>query len=82
MKNCSKEMAHLFDLHLEVTTKKNPPTVNQQKALDKFNDFLNFSAFCFFFPLLPLIYSSRSVERSLIKAIVDADDISGSKDLT
>ena len=42
MKNCSKEMAHLFDLHLDVTTKKNPPTVNQQKALDKFNDFLNF----------------------------------------
>lgn len=42
IKNCSKEMAHLFDLHLDVTTKKNPPTVNQQKALDKFNDFLNF----------------------------------------
>jgi hypothetical protein len=41
-KNCSREIAHLFDLHLVVTTKSNPPTVNQKKALDKFNDFLNY----------------------------------------
>lgn len=42
IKNKSREMAHLFDLHLVVSTKNNPPTVNQQKALDKFNDFLNY----------------------------------------
>lgn len=41
-KNASKEMAHLFDLHLEVATKKIPPTVNQQKALEKFNQFLDY----------------------------------------
>lgn len=41
-KNASKEISHLFDLHLNVSTKKNPPTVNQQKALEKFQDFLNF----------------------------------------
>lgn len=41
-KNASKEIAHLFDLHLNVSTKKNPPTVNQQKAMEKFNDFLNY----------------------------------------
>ena len=41
-KNCSKEIAHLFDLHLVVSTKNNPPNANQRKALDKFNDFLNY----------------------------------------
>ena len=41
-KNASKEMSHLFDLHLTVGTKKEPPTVNQQKALDKFNAFLEY----------------------------------------
>lgn len=41
-KNSSKEIAHLFDLHLEVKTKSEPPTVNQQKALQKFNDFLEY----------------------------------------
>ena len=41
-KNASREMAHLFDLHLVVDTKKHPPTVNQQKALDKFKAFLEF----------------------------------------
>ena len=41
-KRISKELAHLFDLHLDVTTKKNPPTVNQQKALDKFNELLEY----------------------------------------
>lgn len=40
IKNKSREMAHLFDLHLVVSTKNNPPTVNQQKALEKFNEFL------------------------------------------
>ena len=34
-------IAHLFDKHLVVSTKKNPPTVNQQKALDKFMNFIN-----------------------------------------
>lgn len=43
-KNASKEMAHLFDLHLEVKIKGDRaiPTKNQQKALDKFNDFLKY----------------------------------------
>ncbi len=40
-KNAARDIAHLFDLHLDVVTKKNPPTVNQQKALDKFKEFLN-----------------------------------------
>lgn len=39
-KNAQKEIAHLFDLHLDYKTKKQPPTVNQQKALAKFKDFL------------------------------------------
>ena len=39
--NARKLIAHLFDKHLVVSTKKNPPTVNQQKALDKFMDFIN-----------------------------------------
>lgn len=41
-KRISKELSHLFELHLDVTTKKNPPTVNQQKALQKFKDFLEY----------------------------------------
>jgi hypothetical protein len=41
-KNASKEISHLFDLHLEYKAKSSPPTKNQQKALSKFNDFLNF----------------------------------------
>lgn len=41
-KNASREVAHWFDKHLNVSTKKEPPTVNQQKALDKFQDFLDF----------------------------------------
>lgn len=40
-KNSRKFIAHLFDKHLAVSTKKNPPTVNQQKALQKFKDFIN-----------------------------------------
>lgn len=41
-KNCSKDISNLFEKHLNVTTKSNPPTVNQQKALEKFNDFLSY----------------------------------------
>ena len=39
-KNAQKEVGHLFNLHLDYTTKKQPPTVNQQKAYQKFKDFL------------------------------------------
>lgn len=35
-----KEIAHLFFLHLDCTTKKQPPTKLQEKALQKFKDFL------------------------------------------
>ena len=35
-----KEIAHLFDLLLDYTTKKQPPTKLQEKALQKFKDFL------------------------------------------
>ena len=35
-----KEIAHIFDLHLDYTTKKQPPTKLQEKALQKFKDFL------------------------------------------
>lgn len=41
-KNCSKEVAHLFEKHLNVSTKNNPPTKNQEKAMEKFEDFLNY----------------------------------------
>ena len=40
-KNARKMVAHLFKLHLDYVPKKNPPTKNQQKALQKFEDFLN-----------------------------------------
>lgn len=39
--NARKDIAHLFKLHLDYTTKREPPTVNQQKALQKFADFLD-----------------------------------------
>ena len=39
-KNAQKEVAHLFDLHLDYTTKKQPPTKPHEKALQKFKDFL------------------------------------------
>jgi hypothetical protein len=39
-KNAKKEVAHLFDLHLDYTTKKQPPTKLQEKAMQKFKDFL------------------------------------------
>jgi len=40
-KNASKEISHLFEKHLIAKTKTDPPNVNQQKAMEKFNDFLN-----------------------------------------
>lgn len=39
-RNAQKEVAHLFNLHLDYTTKKQPPTKMQEKALIKFKDFL------------------------------------------
>jgi hypothetical protein len=39
--NARKDVAHLFKLHLDYTAKRQPPTVNQQKALQKFADFLD-----------------------------------------
>lgn len=41
-KNASKEIAHLFDLHLNVVSKNEPPNKNQQKALEKFEAFLDY----------------------------------------
>lgn len=35
-----KEIAHLFNLHIDYTTKSDNPNKNQQKALQKFKDFL------------------------------------------
>ena len=40
-KNARKMVAHLFDLHLDYSTKKNPPTKNQETALQKFKEFLD-----------------------------------------
>lgn len=39
-KNGQKFVANLFEKHLTVATKKDPPTKLQEKALAKFNDFL------------------------------------------
>lgn len=39
--NASREMAHLFEKHLDYKAKNDPPNKNQQKALEKFEDFLN-----------------------------------------
>lgn len=39
-KNAQKEVAHLFELHLDFVAKKNPPTKLQEKAMQKFKDFL------------------------------------------
>lgn len=38
-KNARREVAHWFDLHLSVSTKK--PTNNAEKALEKFKKFIN-----------------------------------------
>lgn len=40
-KNARKFIANLFDKHLVVSTKKSPPTKLQEKALQKFMDFIN-----------------------------------------
>lgn len=41
-KKASKEVAHLFELHLDYKTKSEPPNKNQEKALNKFLEFLNY----------------------------------------
>lgn len=38
--NARREVKHLFDLHLNVVTKANKPNKTQEKALQKFKDFL------------------------------------------
>ena len=43
MKNASRDVAKLFEKHLNVSAKNNPPTVNQMKAIDKFEKFLELS---------------------------------------
>lgn len=39
-KKAQKEVGHWFDLHLKVTTKSDKPNKNQEKALEKFNNFI------------------------------------------
>lgn len=41
-KNASKEVSHLFELHLNFSTKNEIPNSNQLKAITKFQDFLNY----------------------------------------
>lgn len=41
-KNASKEISHLFDLHLDYKIKSDNPNKNQEKAKVKFENFLNF----------------------------------------
>lgn len=38
--NAQKTVKHLFDLHLDYSPKKNPPTKLQEKAMQKFKDFM------------------------------------------
>ena len=45
MKNASRDVAKLFEKHLNVSAKNNPPTVNQMKAMDKFEKFLELSKY-------------------------------------
>lgn len=40
-KNAKREVAHLFELHLDYSPKKNPPTKLQEKAMEKFKNFLD-----------------------------------------
>lgn len=40
--NCSREISHLFDLHLNASCKSDKPNKNQEKALNKFQDFLDY----------------------------------------
>lgn len=39
-KQLAREIRHLFDLHLDYMPKKTPPTKLQEKAMQKFKDFL------------------------------------------
>ena len=39
-KNMAKRIKHLFDLHLDYKPKKEPPTKLQERAMQKFKDFL------------------------------------------
>lgn len=41
-KNASKEIAKLFEKHLNYSKKSDKPNKNQDKALEKFEEFLNF----------------------------------------
>ena len=41
-KNASREIANLFEKHLNVSKKSEKPNKNQEKALEKFNAFLEF----------------------------------------
>ena len=40
-KNASKEIAHLFEKHLNYSKKSDKPNKHQDKALEKFEEFLN-----------------------------------------
>lgn len=40
-RNASRDISHLFEKHLNYSTKNDPPTRYQQMALDKFEMFLN-----------------------------------------
>jgi len=41
-KNASKEVSHLFDLHLNYSPKSDKPNKNQLKAVEKFKEFLEY----------------------------------------
>ena len=41
-KKATKEITHLFDLHLDYKTKSDNPNKNQEKALHKLEEFLNY----------------------------------------
>lgn len=41
-RRASKEISHLFDLHLDYKPKSDKPNKNQEKAMQKFEDFLNY----------------------------------------
>ena len=41
-KNAQKFVANLFDKHLDYVPKKSPPTKLQEKAMQKFKDFLEY----------------------------------------
>ena len=41
-KNASKEVANLFDKHLDYKPKSDKPNKNQEKAIEKFEAFLNY----------------------------------------